>query len=481
MSGNPSAGRVQEVEGLISGDLAANAREAGVDVSEVVAETVDEYAGYGAQTQKRFAESAIQQQIDAQGATATKGILCGSRDRYGKNWPRRYALIRSDGDHIEASSWDSSLPTSSGQEMEIPSGAAVEIRLEHDAEYDSYEAKQLDGVTQLEHEELANRLSSVAVSPGDLGRGDKFETVAVRAEIAFVNPQTVFEDGEPQGDGPVMLEDERGEPKPHFEVVLEQESGTRVRGHVERQRYAEPFFQIEDFEKLTRDAQENFRSPDEQAGFLMDALRGREVVVVGNMNSYSQNRRDDGSTVNYVDLGVAGIVEIPDSPPEPSPDPTPEPENTESESGDTESSGDDASATKSPSDSPSKTKLNAITQDIKNYADLVGLSDDDLSVEVIEENTEIDAPESVIRAAIENMGVDTSPPADETGGGDDTDETPDDPVEACYDSDAGQYVCPAHGCLFSASGKAGLFGHIAGDHSPPEGDLDAWVANQVGE
>jgi hypothetical protein len=480
MSGNPSAGEVQEVKQLINDDLLSNAEQAGVDVQAVVSETVSEYPDYGIQTVKRFAESTLTQQLEAQDAESVKGIICGSRDRHGKNWPRRYALIKSDGDHIEASSWDSSIPTADGREVEIPSGAAVEMRLDHDPEYDSYEAAQLDSATQLEHEQLAHRLASVAVTPDQLSRGDEYTTVAVLGEIAYINPQTVFEDGEPQGDGPIMLEDERGRPKPHFEAVLSQDGDTRVRAHVERQRYASPYFAIEDFDKLLPDAQEQFTTPEDQAGFVADAFRGRQVVVVGNVNSYSQTRRDDGSQMTYIDIGVTGIVEIPDSSPgaeaQELNDPTADSTSTESPSNEPSDtgSGDDGSDTQ-PSGSASQ--IEEVESDIKTYADLVGLDPSDLSVEVINENTQIEAPDSVIGNVIERMGGDGPDlaDADTSATENETSEPVDDPVEACYNDDAGQYKCPQEGCLFGASGKAGLFGHVAGQHVAGDDDPTEWI------
>lgn len=478
MSESGNAVTAEEVQAQIDDDVLAQAESAGVDVDAVIEQTVASRSGYGAATIKRFAVSALNRQIEAASAETVKGLLCGSRDRHGKNWPRRHALIKSDGEHIEASTWDGSLPTPDGHEIDIPAGAAVEIGLEHDAEYDSYEAKQIHSVSQLSRSEIADRLTSIAKRPSDLRSSDEYTIVAVHGEVGFVNPQTVFEDGEPQGDGPVMIEDERGEPKPHFEVVLDEDSDTRVRAHVERQRYATPYFSVEDFDRLVRDAYSDFDTPDAQAGFLNDALKGREVVVVGNVNSYDKNR-SQGQTKKYVDIAVAGIIEVPDgsvggesdvSEAHESPDPTPEKTTEDADST------DDDGGSGGESGSPA---VDDVAADVAQYASLVGMSKSDLSPEVLRENTEIEAPDAVLSAAIDRLeGDEEGGEPRDTGGGSPDDDA--DPIEMCRDRSTGQYECPQEGCLFSASSEAGLFGHVVGTHVAGDTNPEEWIASEVG-
>jgi hypothetical protein len=197
MSGSGNTLSADEVRRSIDAQVVQEASDAGVDVDGVIESTIAERGDYGRRTVERFAVSALNRQIEAAASDTVSGILCGSRDRHGKNWPRRHALIKSDGDHLEASTWDGTLPTPDGTEVEIPAGAAVEIGLEHDSQYDSYEAKQLHSVQDLDRETLASRLASISKTPGDLSREDEYEIVAVRGELRFVNPQTIVEDGEP--------------------------------------------------------------------------------------------------------------------------------------------------------------------------------------------------------------------------------------------------------------------------------------------
>jgi hypothetical protein len=490
MSGSGSSIDATDVQTKIDDDLQQQATDAGIDVEQVVADQIEENGEYGVKTIVRFTESALNRQIEAASAEVVSGILCGSRDRYGKNWPRRYALVRSNGDHIEASSWKGSLPTSDGGEREIPSAAAVEMRLEYDEEYDSYEAKQLDSVEQLPKAELVDRLSKVARHPSAIGRDDEYEMVVVKGEVAYVNPQTIFEDGDPKGDGPIMLEDENGQPKPHFELVLSEEADTRLRAHVERQRYSDPLMGIEDFGKLCRDANEKFSTPDDQTQFVGDAMRGREVAVVGNVNSVDQSR-SNGEVTKYIDVGVAGIVELdtdddmaaqesPAAESEPEPEPEPEQEQ-ESDDSDDDSLEDfeeyDADDDDDDEDEPTAANIDDVAADVQQYADLVGMDQSEITAEVIEENTEIDAPSSVLEAAIERIGEDA--PEDDADAEDSTDDEPDDPIESLRNDETGQLECPAEDCFANASGEAGLYGHIGGTHITGDKNPEEWVLDQI--
>lgn len=463
MSGSGNAVTAKDVQSKIDGDLIQRAEDADVDVQSVVEQTIAENGDYGVKTVVRFAESALNRQIEAASAEMVSGILAGSRDRYGKNWPRRYALVRSSGDHIEASSWQGSLPSSDGGETEIPSAAAVDMRLDYDSEYDSYEAKQLENVTKLSKVELSDKLERIAQHPSEIGRNDEYEVVVVKGEVAFVNPQTVFEDGEPQGDGPIMLEDERGRPKPHFELVLSEEADTRLRAHVERQRYCEPMMAIEDFGKLCKDAHSKFNTPDQQTQFIGDAMRGREVIVIGNVNKVDQNR-SNGNVTKYIDIGVAGIVEVAD----------------DDERGDevVEETTDDSDDDRRQDGADADADVASVAEQVQQYADLVGMDKSEITAEVITENTAIEAPNSVLDAAIERIGADADDDSSDDSDAD-ADDEPDDPIEALRNEETGQLECPDPSCFGNASNQAGLFGHVMGTHIPGDENPEQWVLDQL--
>lgn len=300
--------QVEKVKETIDSELIINAESADIDVDTIVENQIAENSKYGAQTISRFAETAIRRELEAANAETIEGIILGSRDRHGRSWPRRHSIIRSDGEHMEVSTWDGSLPAGDGTEREIPSGSVVSMDVDYDEEYDSYEGRRINSVRELDTPSLVENLSKVAMSPSDLTAGDEYETRVVRGKIKYINPQTMFEDGEPVGDGDILAEDDRGELRPHFEVVLETDGDTRFRAHVERQSYGRPYFHVQDLEALCVDAYERFEEPDRQAQFVGDGLRGVEVILAGNVSGYSRDRDGDGNPVTYVDMGLTGMV-----------------------------------------------------------------------------------------------------------------------------------------------------------------------------
>jgi len=489
MSGSGKTFGAEEVQAKIDDELIGRAEESGIDVTSVVESTIEEYSSYSIPTVVRFAESALNNKLEASSAEKVAGILCGSRDRFGKNWPRRHALIRSNGEHIEASTWSGSIQTAEGGEVQIPAGSAVEVRLEHDAEYDSYDLKQLDSATELPRHQLASKLSNVAKHPSEIGRKDEYTTVAVRGEVRYINPQTVFEGGEPQGDGPIMMPDERGNPKPHFELVLSESGDTRLRAHVERQRYGEPFFSVEDFEALCRDAHANFDTPDGQTNFIGDAMRGRDVIIIGNVNSVNTSRKD-GNVTKYIDVGVAGIVEVPeDTPDEDQGSVSESVEDSGAEEGDEgdeytfdedglgpfedpadEDEGDDGGDDSKPS------QVDEVTEKIEQYIEIVGMDASELSVEVVKENTAIHAPDSVISAAIDRLSGDSEAPQTETDG-DDGGEG--DLMARLRNSDTGQLECPHEGCYYNCGSEAEMYGHVASTHIAGDDNPEEWLQQEV--
>lgn len=466
-----SGGAVQAVKQAISADLLDAAAEAGVDVDAVIEDKLEQHASYGPDTVARFVSTAVRQQIEAAQAEKVQGIIMGSRDRHAKNWPRRHSLLRSNADHLEVSTWDGALAGPGGEDVRIPTGGAiVQLRVEHDEEYDSYEGKGLESAKQLDQSTLVENLVKVAVHPGDLTAKDEYDVVAVRGTVRSVNAQTVFEDGEPAGDGEVLIPDARDELQPHFEVVLNPHEGTLVRGHFERQKYGRPYFQVPDFEQMCEDAAD-LSTPDEQASFLSAGLEGLEVILVGNVNSFDKSRTDEGQTRRYVDIGGTALVATEasvaradaeaDAKREPESEPEAEAEAETEPAPDPEDPGRD---------------IHDVREDIEQFARLTGEDLGDLTVTDIQEKAAgIDDPEEVIRAALENYG------AVQDDGTDDGQES-DDPFDGIYDDETGMYHCPAGGCLAQASTPDELKPHVLGEHvdqQPSAFDLEEWVQAKV--
>jgi hypothetical protein len=118
-----------------------------------------------------------------------------------------------------------------------------------------------------------------------------------------------------------------------------------------------------------------------------------------------------------------------------------------------------------------------VTADVRQYADLVGMDQSEITAEVIAENTAIDAPDSVIETAIERIG--DGEPDTGSDDSDDSDGEPDDPIERLRDEETGQLECPDPDCFANASNEAGLYGHVMGTHIPGDADPEEWVLEQI--
>lgn len=539
--------RVEQVKQSIDSELLTNADAEGVAVDTIIENQIAENSKYGVSTISRFAETAIRREYEAANAETIEGIVLGSRDRHGRNWPRRHSVVRSNGEHLEVSTWSGSLPAGDGTEMEIPSGHVVSMDVDYDEEYDSYEGARINEVRELSVLELADNLQKVAMSPDDITAGDEYETRVVRGEIQFVNPQTVFEDGEPAGDGEIMAEDDRGQLRPHFELVLSGEGETRFRAHVERQSHGKPYFAVPDLEALCVDAYQKYEEAERQAQFVSDGLRGVEVVLVGNVSGYNRDRDGDGNPVTYVDMGLTGMVGIErdedqqgleqfedadeeidgetdeetddatdeaveesvedaeeDADDEPEDDDDPgsfedhevEDDSADEGSDDADAGDDDEtfecdecgksfdsqpalnghkgsctddSDEESDEQSVESQQVKTVRGNIEDYCELTGESFDDLTVEDVNENLKgVEAPDVVIRAALNGSDGETTLRMEEKEPEDDDEESDGDIAERLLEDAGlvagGTFGCPVDDCLASAGSASGVLGHAKSDH-----------------
>jgi len=118
---------VEQIRQQIDDDVLAGAEQADVDVDAVIASVADERSDYGISTQTRFAKAELNRQIEAADSETIKGILMGCRDRYERQWPRRYSLVRSNGEHLEVSSWEGTLPGPKGNDVDLSPGAVAAL------------------------------------------------------------------------------------------------------------------------------------------------------------------------------------------------------------------------------------------------------------------------------------------------------------------------------------------------------------------
>lgn len=466
-SGNSGGGKAQAIRNEVDGDLLESADDAGVDVDGVIQDKMAKHSGYPADVVQRFVETDIRRQVESANAETIRGIHMGTRDRYAKNWPRRHSVIRSSGEHVEVSTWDGTLPGPEGEEVDIPAGGAiVEFQCDYDEEYDSYEAKGLGDVEQLDAADVAEKLSKIAVSPDQLTPSDEYEVVVVRGEVRYTDSQTIFEDGEPSHDGEVLVEDGRGELQPHFEVSLEQEGDTQLRGHIERQDRGRPFFAVPDLDTFLSDAYGEYDSADDQARFLHNCIKGRDVILIGNVNSFDKDRDDDGNLVKYVDIGVTGMVQanLADETPDVTSEDTGDGSDEAPDDADDDGDGDDGD------DDVRAAEIDAVISDIELWADLVGEDIEDITTgDVVEKAKGIDAPESVVDHALRELQSDDDAGSDEP---DEDESVEDESVEDEFAPllESGMYQCPGEGCPGKGSSPMDLMHHVGDEHGADGAD-----------
>ncbi|MHC1624897.1 MAG: hypothetical protein ACXQS2_02755 [Methermicoccaceae archaeon] len=193
---------------------------------------------------------------------------------------------------------------------EVPVPSIAELSVQKDEQYGSYQLLKIEQVKRLSNEETVEKLLQVAVEPSELDESQLYKIVVVKGVINAVVPATRFEDGEPAGTYPVLTEDAREKPNmwPTMQIWLKPDDETRCRLILERPRYSKPHYAVEDLFLLCDDATE-LKDHIEQAQYVQDGLEGRSVIAVGVMLQYNKTRLADGTPVNYVDIGVAGLYE----------------------------------------------------------------------------------------------------------------------------------------------------------------------------
>lgn len=482
------SGTVEQVVSELSDSAIEQANEAGVDVEDVAEQVAGQYSdSLAAGTLARFAESEIDRRAEAQDYVELRGLVAGSRDRTGKNWPRRFSLLRSDDEPVEVSSWDGSLPDENGNETEVPGLGTLTFLSEYEEEYDSHNAQGVADVTPLPADEAARQIAQIAKTPGDVTPRDEYSIVAIRGTIMFVEPQTVFRDGENVGDGEVLIADERGVRRPHLEIGISQPGAdTLIRGHLEEQRYGEPVFEIEDGREVLEIADERHDTPAAKASMAQDAFKGREVIVVGNVNNVDRVRDDNGDTSTYVDVAASAIVEVPDESDDENDaagqQPTSGGSTTNTPPTDSAASGGAQDASDDAESEGGQTRVGEVAEDIEAYATLTGTDVDNITVTLAQDNLDIDAPESVVEAALTRlqgepaeMDSPAEAPADgsdDAGGGEPA--LDDDGRPTALQNPDGTWACPA--CYFSGP-WAGLLGHVQSEHAGD--DPKAWLVDHA--
>ena len=89
-----------------------------------------------------------------------------------------------------------------------------------------------------------------------------------------------------------------------MQISLETENNNTFRAIFGRQRLAVPSIAVEDFTEICMDAAKKYNDPMEQARYVGDIFRGREVVIVGFMTKFNAQPE-----INYIDVGAYAMFE----------------------------------------------------------------------------------------------------------------------------------------------------------------------------
>jgi hypothetical protein len=281
----------------------------GLDAEKIIGKAKPSIDKYGVSTGVAYAIARLKEAILEANSESLKGLLVGQRDMYGTNAPIRMPVLSSKGDHVEVVNWGSNVKMGDNKvEIEFP--CTANLRILQDGEYKgvpniklvSMESCDPIGVT-----DAVSKLTKIAKSAGELDGGDELGVVVVRGRISYIAPATRWKGKEKDGSWPIWLPNQRDNPINHavMQISLETENNNMVRTIFGRQRIAVPTIVVDDFEEICTDAVKKYSEPTEQARFVGDIFRGRDVIIVGFMTKYNPMPE-----VNYIDISGYAMFEV---------------------------------------------------------------------------------------------------------------------------------------------------------------------------
>jgi hypothetical protein len=302
------------------------------DVNAIIADVYGQAGGFTLQRGLNKVRSAIENKIRAANAETLTGIIVGSRDAVGKQFPVKYSFVAKNGKHLEVSSFSPKVPYQ-GSEIDIPVPAAVIIKAEYDPSYDSWQMVSIEKYQSLSKEQLVKVLAGVAI-PISAINGDfayhktnddtvvSSRVVVIAGKISRMTSEAVrvFEDHE---DGtttsrvdhylPVMCGREMNakEELPCIQFLLNSTTrGTNsVRCHLSQQRKGTPTVLVDDFVTACQQAVAKIKDPEAQAADVGEWMKECPVIIVGPVQRYNRSTGQDKSEQNWVDIGVSFIID----------------------------------------------------------------------------------------------------------------------------------------------------------------------------
>jgi len=291
-------------------ELVERAQDLGIDV-KVCFETILKKYGdrYSRKTVFARARAQLRREIQEKSAVKVKGIITGSRDRFGKPWPIRLAVVQKN-QSIEISTWSIEHVRHGDHEISLPIPCVAELSIQQDEQYGSYQLVSVEAFKPVDREFVVEKLLQVARTPSELDENELYKVIVVKGIIDSVHPATKFEEGKPTGTFPVLTEDAREEKNlwPTMQIWLKPDQAARCRLILDRPRYAKPCYIVDDLQAMCEDAMA-LKDHVEQCKYVQDGIEGRKVIAVGIVTNYYKTRLAS-SDVDYIDIGVSGLYEI---------------------------------------------------------------------------------------------------------------------------------------------------------------------------
>jgi hypothetical protein len=289
-------------------DLAKQVQENEIDAEAIIKKAKPAIDKYGIATGIAFAVARLKEAVLEATSETIKGLLVGQRDRFGTNSPVRIPVLSSTGNHIDVINWGTSVKYGDSK-IEIPFPSVATLKVINEGEYKGVPNIRLvamDSYEELSVSDVVTKLNKIAKSVGEIDGGDELRVVVVKGKIKFINPATKWKDKEKDGSWQIYMPNQKDAPVSHpvMQISLENEGGNQVRAVFDRQRNAVPTIAVEDFVELCIDAVAYNSDPVEQAKFLGELVRGRDVIIVGFMTKYTPQ-----ANINYIDIGAYAMYD----------------------------------------------------------------------------------------------------------------------------------------------------------------------------
>lgn len=289
-------------------ELAKQVKTSEIDAEATIAKAKPNLDKYGLVTGISIAAARLKEAVLEKMSDEVKGLFIGHRDVFGSNSPVKIPLLSSKGDHMELISWGTSVKYGDAK-IELPFPFLATVKILAEKEYKGMPSLRLIVVkdyTEISIADAISRLTKIAKSVGELDSGDEFRPVVIRGRISFVAPMTKWKNKEKDGAWQIYMPNARDTPVNHpvMQISLEGENGNMVRTSFDRQRNAVPTFCMEDFEAVCIDAVSISKDPSEQARFVGEAIKDRNVIIVGYVTKVNPQ-----ANVTYIEIGGYALLD----------------------------------------------------------------------------------------------------------------------------------------------------------------------------